>query len=68
VDCSEPGTANTYTCSATTGDIVNVSTGIYDTTGKETLDEAGVNSNYQITIDNRPVDLAAFGMIDYTHP
>jgi hypothetical protein len=68
VDCSEPGAANTYTCSATTGDMINVSTGIYDTTGKGTLDEAWTNSNYQIFIDDRPVDLAAFGTIDYTHP
>jgi hypothetical protein len=68
VTCSEPGANNTYSCTASVGDIINVSTGMYDTTGKGTLDEVWAHSNYQIYINDRPVDLQAFGTIDYNHP
>jgi hypothetical protein len=68
VDCSELGTANTYSCNATTGEVINVSTGLYDTTGSGNLDEIWTHSNYQMFINDRPVDLQAFGTIDYTHP
>ncbi len=68
VECSELGAANTYLCNATTGEVINVSTGLYDTTGNGKLDEIWTNSNYAIFINDRPVDLQAFGTIDYTHP
>ena len=68
VECSEPGKDNSYTCNAVVGDVINVSTGIYDTTGKGNLDDIWTHSNYQMYIDDRPVDLQAFGTIEYTHP
>jgi hypothetical protein len=68
VECSEPGTDNTYSCKATIGDVINVSTGLYDTTGNGNLDEIWAHSNYQMFINNRPMDLQAFGTIDYNHP
>ena len=68
VDCSAPGSDNTYTCIATVGDVINVSTGIADTTGNGNLDDIWAKSNYQMFINDRPVDLAAFGTIDYNHP
>ncbi len=68
IDCSEPGPDNAYSCKATVGEVINVSTGIADTTGKGNLDEIWSHSNYQMFIDDRPVDLAAFGTIDYNHP
>lgn len=67
VQCSEPSADNTYSCNATVGESVNVSTGLYDTTGKGKLDEVWANSQYQMFINDRPVDLAAFGTIDYNH-
>jgi hypothetical protein len=67
VDCAEMSAANTYSCKATTGDVINVSTGLYDTTGSGNLDEIWAHSNYQIFINDRPVDLPAFGTIDYNH-
>jgi hypothetical protein len=33
IDCSEPGIDSTYICDVTAGDVINVSTGVYDTTG-----------------------------------
>jgi hypothetical protein len=68
VDCSELGSNNAYSCKATVGEVINVSTGLYDTTGKGTLDEIWTHSNYQMFINDRPVDLAAFGTIDYNYP
>lgn len=68
VECSEPGEKNTYSCKAAVGEAVNVSTGLNDDTGKGDLDEIWIHSNYQMFIDDRPVDLEAFGTIEYTHP
>ncbi len=68
VDCSDPGTDNTYSCNAIIGDVINVSTGLYDTTGSGNLDEIWTDSNYQSFINDRPVDLQAFGTIDYNLP
>jgi hypothetical protein len=45
-----------------------VSTGLADTTGSGNLDEIWTHSNYQMFINDRPVDLQAFGTIDYNHP
>jgi hypothetical protein len=68
IKCSAPGTNNTYSCTATVGQVVNVSTGLYDTTGSGKLDEVWAHSKYQMFINDRLVDLKAFGTIDYTHP
>jgi hypothetical protein len=68
VDCPELGSNNAYLCKATVGDVINVSTGLSDTTSKGNLDEIWTHSKYQLFINDRPVDLAAFGTIDYNHP
>jgi hypothetical protein len=47
---------------------INVSTGLYDTTGSGNLDEVWIHSNYQMFINDGPVDLQAFGTIEYNHP
>jgi len=70
VDCSEEGSklkAN-LSCKSTVGDIVNISTGIYDDTNSGKLEEYWSNSNYQLFIEGRPVDLQAFGTVEYKHP
>jgi hypothetical protein len=59
---------NTYTCQVKVGEAVNVSTGLYDDTGSGNLDEILAHSQYQIFIDDRPIDLQAFGTIAYNHP
>ena len=68
VECSAPGQDNSYTCNANTGDVINVSTGLRGSTGSANLDAIWANSSYQLFIDDRPVNLAAFGTIDYNHP
>ncbi len=68
VECSEPAQGNAYTCHAKVGESINVSTGLRGTAGSGNLDSVWKNSAYQLFIDDRPVDLAAFGTIDYNHP
>jgi len=68
VPCSEPSQGNTYTCTPTVGEKINVSTGLRGTSGTGNLDSVWKNSSYQMFIDDQPVDLAAFGTIDYNHP
>jgi hypothetical protein len=68
VECSEPGDNNSYTCNAMVGEAVNISTGLYDDTGSGNLDEIWSHSNYQMFINDHPVDLQTFGTIEYTHP
>ncbi len=68
VPCTEPQQGNAYTCSATLGQVINVSTGLRSRSGSSNLDAVWKNSNYQMFIDGQPVDLSAFGTIDYNHP
>jgi hypothetical protein len=68
IQCSELSNQYTYSCDATVGSPINVSTGIYDQSGGSKLNEVWTNSQYEMYIDDHPVDLKSFGTIDYTHP
>jgi len=70
LDCSEEGSEQKadLSCKSTVGDIVNITTGIYDDTHSGKLEEYWSNSNYQLFIEGRPVDLQAFGTVEYKHP
>lgn len=70
LQCSEEGNTQkaNLSCKSTVGDIVNISTGIYDDTNSGKLEEYWSNSNYQLFIEGRPVDLQAFGTVEYKHP
>jgi hypothetical protein len=68
IECSDLGERNTYSCSAGVGEAINVSTGLYDDTGSGNLDEIWSHSNYHMFIHDHPVDLQAFGTVEYTHP
>src|SRR4030043_666034 len=70
VDCSEEvsGQETNQSCKSSVGEVVNISTGIYDDTKSGKLDEYWSNSNYQLSIEGRPVDLQAFGTVEYNHP
>ena len=57
-----------YTCSATVGEVVNISSGIYDNTGRNKLEEYWKTSDYRMSIEGKPVDLESFGSIDYNDP
>ena len=68
IDCQSMTGATTYTCKVKVGDVINVSTGLFDTSGNGKLDEVWANSKYQMFINDQPVDLKAFGTIDFNHP
>jgi len=68
IPCTEPGENNTSNCEAPVGKAINISTGIYDKTGSGNLDQIWTKSNYQMFINDRPVDMKAFGIIEYEHP
>jgi len=70
VDCSEEGSEQktNFSCKSTVGEVVNITTGIYDDTKSGKLDEYWSNSNYQLSIEGRSVDLQAFGTVEYNHP
>lgn len=66
-DCTDIDPQGSYICSIPAGQVVNISYGIYGK-GGETVGEAWDKHTYTLTIDERPVDLAAFGAIDLMNP
>jgi hypothetical protein len=68
LDCEEAGDGKTYSCTSTVGNPVNVSTGIFDDTHTGKLDEIWSAFSYELYIQDRPVNLPAFGWIEVTHP
>ncbi len=68
IACSQMNDVTTYTCQAAVGDNINVSTGIYVTDTSASQEDILTNSKYQMFINDKPVDLKAFGMVEYTHP
>jgi len=67
VDCDESNEAN-YSCKSTVGTKVSISAGIYDDTRSGKLDDYWSNHTYELFIENRPVNLQAFGFRDINHP
>ncbi len=67
IQCSQPAQGDAYTCDVPVGEVINVSTGLVDTTGKGNLDQVWAHSNYQMFINDQAVNLQAFGTVDYTH-
>jgi hypothetical protein len=55
-------------CPTTVGAKVNVSLGVYDDTFKGKVDSLWLEHSYEMFIEDRPVNLQAFGYIDVTHP
>jgi hypothetical protein len=66
--CVKQGDAEVYSCQVTVGTKVNVSVGIYDDTYSGKLDLHWSGLIYEMLIDDRPVNLDAFGSIDVSHP
>lgn len=68
--CPFESTTSTESCEQRVGTKVNVGIGVYDdspSTGK-TLDELWLEQTHEMTIEGRPVNLQAFGSIDFYHP
>lgn len=50
------------------GTKINITSGVYDGTATPRLNEHWSNFNYELFIEDRPVNLQAFGYIDTLHP
>jgi hypothetical protein len=68
LNCSKQGEGENYSCNVSVGTNLNVSNGIYDDQYSGKLDEIWSNHTYEMTINDRPVDLEAFGSVDFQHP
>lgn len=66
--CNQQGNEEVYSCKATVNTKVNVSVGIYDDQYSGKLDELWAGHTYELFIEDRPVNLVAFGFIDTIHP
>lgn len=72
--CTDQGDGVSYTCKALVGKTVNVTAGLFDdsalrkSTPTASLDEAWSSYNYELVIEDRTVNLEAFGMIEVKHP
>ena len=65
--CSKQGEGENYLCEVPLGKDINVSMGIYDDQYTGKLDELWSKHSYEMTINDRPVNLKAFGSIDRQH-
>ena len=64
----QQGNTETYSVQIPVGTKMNVSIGIYDSSFRGNLDSLWSGHTYEMFIENRPVNLQAFGSIDVTHP
>jgi len=73
-NCASRGGEEVYSCTVEVGQSINVATGIYDDTAPapsiatDKLEQDWSAYEYELTIDDRPVDLQAFGYVDVFHP
>jgi len=65
--CPFESYTNTESCEQPVGTKFNVGIGIYADNGT-TLDETWSEQTHQMLIEGRPVNLQAFGSVDFTHP
>lgn len=68
LDCVKQGKEENYSCKSTVGTKVNVSMGVYATFSGKDLDVVWSEHTYKMFINDRPVNLEAFGSIDVLHP
>jgi hypothetical protein len=66
--CVKQSNQEKYVCTSTVGEKVNVSVGVFAALSAKSLDTLWMEHTYELFIDGRPVNLAAFGSIDTTHP
>jgi hypothetical protein len=66
--CVKQSNEEKYACTSTVGEKVNVSVGVFAALSAKSLDTLWTEHTYELFIDGRPVNLAAFGSIDTTHP
>lgn len=64
--CTENG--NEIACKTTAGTRVNISPSFYDETHTGNIEKMWANSTFEMTIENRKVNLPAFGYLDVPNP
>jgi hypothetical protein len=68
-NCKQQANVEIYICQIATGERIVISPGIYsDLSSGKALETIWEEHTYEMFINERPVDLAAFGSIDVTHP
>lgn len=67
--CQQQVEDSTWTCQLATGEKANISVGVYsENPAEKSLDTIWDEHTFELLINDRPVDLAAFGTLDVTHP
>ena len=67
--CPFDSSTETESCEQPVGTKVNVSQGIFaDLANKKTVDEVWSEQTHEMIIEGRPVNLQAFGSVDFSHP
>jgi hypothetical protein len=67
LDCPDENTAEPYHCNLPVGEKINVSWGTYGDQGTD-METMWAEHTHQIYINDRPVNLEAFGTQDVVHP
>ena len=68
LDCGNEEDKENMSCKSTVGKQVNISLGIYDGTHSGKLEEKWAGFTYELFVEDRPIDLQAFGTAEVTHP
>ena len=68
LECEQQGNEGIYSCKTTVGTKVNISMGVYAAFSGKDLVTLWSEHTYQMFINDRPVNLEAFGSIDVLQP
>jgi hypothetical protein len=68
LECGTQGSEEEFVCHPALGTPINVSMGVFDSTLNGKLDQLWADHTYEMWLNDRPVDLAAFGPVDLVHP
>lgn len=66
--CNTAADGITNDCTAEVGQKVNISAGIYQQPGGQSVDEMWGKQDYGLTVGFLPVDLQSFGYVEIEHP
>src|SRR5574340_896231 len=68
INCTVAVDGVTVDCTADVGEKVNISAGIYQQAGGQSVDEMWAVQDYGLTVGSLPVDLQSFGYVEVEHP
>lgn len=67
-ECLQVSGSQDFACKLTADRKVNISTGVYNAFSGKDLETVWKEHDYKLFINERPVDLQAFGLVDVSHP